>query len=85
MHGKKHEEPFYSSANMGHLKRRRTRAPKKNPSAYLEHVDARRGDDRLQRRVRLDNAAVVKLVLLDVHPDLLGYLRRFLVLEANLS
>ena len=58
---------------------------KKNPSAYLEHVDARRGDDRLQRRVRLDNAAVVKLVLLDVHPDLLGYLRRFLVLEANLS
>lgn len=63
----------------------RARQKKNNPSAYLEHVDARRGDDRLQRRVRLDNAAVVKLVLLDVHPDLLGYLRRFLVLEANLS
>ena len=50
---------------------------KKNPSAYLEHVDARRGDDCLQRRVRLDNAAVVKLVLLDVHPDLLGDLLGF--------
>ena len=57
----------------------RARPPpkKNNPSAYLEHVDARRGDDCLQRRVRLDNSAVVKLVLLDVHPDLLGDLLGF--------
>merc|ERR1712193_65283 len=43
-------------------------------AGHLEHVDARHREDRLQGGIRLNRAAVVELVLLDVGPDLLGNL-----------
>merc|ERR1711918_167874 len=39
---------------------------------HFEHIQARNGHDRLQGRIRLDRAAIVEPVLLDINPDLLG-------------
>merc|ERR1712149_139028 len=51
---------------------------------HLEHIEARHREDGLERRVRLDGAAVVQRVLLDVSPDGLGYFgARHLALTAD--
>merc|ERR1719310_2473449 len=51
---------------------------------HLEHIEARNRKDGLERRVRLDGAAVVQRVLLDVRPDGLGYFgARHLALTAD--
>merc|ERR1712224_280561 len=40
-------------------------------AGYLQHVEARHREDRLQRTVGLDDPPFVELVRLDVNPDLL--------------
>jgi len=44
-------------------------------AGHLQHIQTRNREDRLERRIRLDDPAVVQAVLLDVHPDLLRHLR----------